>query len=127
MAEGEGFEPPVRFPVQWFSRYTLSLRAQSHQQFTVGLAAPEMGEHGLIRHYLFSALFSTHEHGRVVNSSSGFPSQAALSWTRIAKKPRPGAPIPSRTRDWDAYILINGPLNGPRLFRLVDATPIGKR
>jgi hypothetical protein len=24
MAEGEGFEPPVRFPVQWFSRPPVS-------------------------------------------------------------------------------------------------------
>src|SRR5205823_10331146 len=55
-----------------------------------------------------SPLCSPRTH-RVVNSSSGFPSQAALSWTRAAKKPGPGAPIPSRTRDWDAYILINGP------------------
>ena len=36
VAEGEGFEPPVPFPVQWFSRCTLPLRAQPSQSFTGG-------------------------------------------------------------------------------------------
>jgi hypothetical protein len=34
MAEGEGFEPPVRFPVQWFSRPPVST---AHASLRAGL------------------------------------------------------------------------------------------
>src|SRR5437870_13825821 len=58
-----------------------------------------MGEHGLIRQYLFSALFSTHGRrpSRVV-----LPPESAVVDSG-SKEAAVGAPIPSRARVGHAY------------------------
>ena len=46
LAEGEGFEPPVPFPVQWFSRPSKGGRGTSPSQFTPikqGFPAHDLG------------------------------------------------------------------------------------
>ena len=62
-----------------------------------------MGEHGLIRQYLFSALFSTHGHGRV----EWFSLQRALLWTLAAKKPQ-WVRLSHPAHEWDTHTVING-------------------
>src|SRR5262249_1337011 len=44
MAEGEGFEPPVRFPVQRFSRASGRLPALRIQQLSALLVSPKRAE-----------------------------------------------------------------------------------
>jgi hypothetical protein len=58
LAEGEGFEPPVRFPVQRFSRCTFLAVLTWIKALTVGRATSETGSEPLIRQLLCSALCS---------------------------------------------------------------------
>jgi hypothetical protein len=46
MAEGEGFEPPVRFPVQWFSRPPVST---AHASLRTGVLVVYQQGHLVLR------------------------------------------------------------------------------